>query len=215
MIIAKHFYMIRHGQTEANAAEVMAGSVDSPLTELGRQQAYAVQQVVETLSVKPKVIVHSNLSRARDTASIINEVLGVPMHEDADLAELHAGDWEGVPWADCPDLLTGWPDPPNGEKFEDFMMRVKRGKNRHLERHEGPVLVVCHGGVFRAFSKLYELDVGGIIENCHLYEFEPDTANSVFPWRAWHYDQDGPHVLRNPAKPFHGALEERLRQIAS
>lgn len=216
MIIAKHFYMIRHGQTEANAAEIMAGSMDSPLTAKGRQQAYAVQKVVEKLSVKPKVIAHSHLSRARDTAGIINEVLGVPMMEDADLAELHAGDWEGVPWADCPDLLTGWPDPPNGERFEEFMIRVSRGKNRHLEAHEGPVLIVCHGGVFRAFGKLYDLEVGGIIENCHLYEFEPNPDGGSFPWRAWHYDLKGPHeVTRNVAKPFHGTLEERLGSIAS
>lgn len=214
MIIAKHFYMIRHGQTEANAAEVMAGSMDSPLTKHGREQAYAVQKIVASLSVKPKVIAHSHLSRARDTANIINEVLGVPMMEDPDLAELHAGDWEGVPWADCPDLLTGWPDPPGGEPFEEFMLRVKRGKNRHLEAHEGPVLIVCHGGVFRAFGKLYDLEVGSIIQNCHLYEFEPDPEGGSFPWRAWHYDLNGAEVLRNVAKPFHGELEDELASIA-
>ncbi|MBX2833542.1 MAG: histidine phosphatase family protein, partial [Micavibrio sp.] len=28
----KHFYMIRHGQSEANAAKILAGHTDSPLT---------------------------------------------------------------------------------------------------------------------------------------------------------------------------------------
>ncbi|MGU4174521.1 phosphoglycerate mutase family protein, partial [Pseudomonas aeruginosa] len=32
-------YLVRHGQTEFNAVRRWQGQVDSPLTELGRQQA--------------------------------------------------------------------------------------------------------------------------------------------------------------------------------
>ena len=90
---AKRFYMIRHGQTEANAAQRMAGWLDSPLTDLGRQQADHARKKVEALEDKPQIIVHSQLSRARETAAIINANLNLPMIEDEDYAEMHAGDW--------------------------------------------------------------------------------------------------------------------------
>ncbi len=183
----KHFYMIRHGQTEANKREVMAGSTDSPLTELGREQAKSVQKVVSELKVKPKTIVHSDLSRARDTAHIINEVLNVPMHEEPDIAEIHSGDWEGRPWAECEDLLDGWPTPPNGETFDEFAERLRKGKKLHIEQHDGPVLLVCHGGVMRGFGAIYGLNTPGIFENCHLHEFHPDPENTHFPWQVWNY----------------------------
>lgn len=198
----KHFYMIRHGQTEANVAQVMAGSTDSPLTQTGREQARAVQDIVKSLTIKPTTIVHSNLSRARDTAHIINEVLDVPMHEEADLAEIHSGDWEGKPWAECEDLLDGWPTPPGGETFDEFCARLKRGKELHLDQHDGPILIVSHGGVFRGLGGIYGLNTPGVFENCHLHEFHPDPSNDHFPWHVWSYRYTS-ELQRAQADVFH------------
>lgn len=206
MIPRKHFYMIRHGETEANAARIMAGSLDSPLTENGRNQARAIHVVIEALSVRPARIIHSQLSRARDTAMIINEALSVAIHEDPDYAELHAGDWEGVPYDDCPQLLKDWIDPPGGESCNDFFARIKRAKIRALEDETGPVMIVTHGGVFRAFLKLHNINLEGV-KNCMLYEFEPmenleGKPTSPFPWNVWRYDientPDGTVVIRRP-----------------
>ena len=210
----KHFYMIRHGQTEANKAEVMAGSTDSPLTDLGREQARAVQDVIKNLEIKPKAIVHSNLSRARDTASIINEVLGVPMHEEPDVAEICAGDWEGKPWSECTSLLDGWPTPPNGETFEEFCTRIRNGKTYHIEKHEDPVLIVCHGGVFRGLGGLYGLNTPGIFRNCHLHEFHPAPHDTVFPWEVWNYDYDG-KLIKEKTTVFHESKPHVAEDIAS
>ncbi|MGN7438303.1 MAG: histidine phosphatase family protein [Alcanivorax sp.] len=207
MVPAKHFYMIRHGETTANKARKMAGSLDSPLTDFGREQAAHVQNIVADLEIKPKAIVHSNLSRARDTASIINQALNVPMHEEADLAELHAGDWEGVPYDECQDLLTGWPDPPNGETFSEFCARIRNGKTKALSQHDTPVLIVSHGGVFRAFGGVYGLKTPGIFRNCHLYEFQPDPSNDIFPWKVWSYDYES-KVERVSVDVYH--LSERM-----
>ena len=208
-IISKHFYMIRHGETEANAARLMAGSLDSPLTPKGRDQAREARDIVKNLEIKPKVIVHSHLSRARDTASIINEALGVPTFEDSDLAEFHAGDWEGVPYEQCAELLTGWPSPPNGETYDNFAARIQRGKNRALNTHNAPVLIVCHGGVFRGFGKLYGLNTPGVFKNCHLYEFQPDTNHQKFPWRVWSYG-DTQANFREETSVFHDSNSDFL-----
>lgn len=190
MIPAKRFYMIRHGETEHNAARLLAGHTDSMLTERGRNQAKSVQDVIIKLDKKPKVIVHSNLSRARDTAAIINQVLDVPMHEDPDIAEHFCGDWEGKPYAECESMLTGWDTPPNGECFDDFCARIIRSKTRTLNTHSTIPLIVCHGGVFRAFGRLYGLNTPGAFKNCHLYEFEPAADDLKFPWKVWSYGLD-------------------------
>lgn len=195
MIPNRHFYMIRHGETEANAARIMAGSLDSPLTAQGRNQARAIHTVIETLAIRPRKIIHSHLVRARDTAMIINEALNVAMHEDPDYAELHAGEWEGVPYEQCPALLNQWVDPPGGEPCDEFFTRIRRAKTRALQDRDEPVMVVTHGGVFRAFLKLHDIDIEGV-RNCILYEFEPGDSGNPFPWSVWRYDIENGAVIR-------------------
>lgn len=209
MIHPVPFYMIRHGESEANAARIMAGSLDSPLTEQGRDQAKTIHAIIEHLKIKPRTIAHSALSRAQETAGIINDVLNVPMIEDPDLAELHAGDWEGVSYDDYPEFLTGWADPPNGETFDEFYERVKGAKNRVLPAHNSPVLIVAHGGLFRAFGKIYGLDSIGT-KNCHLHLFEPHLDRPEFPWIVWQYDLTpcGTSIEKKRAETYEIALKK-------
>ena len=183
----KPFYMIRHGQTEANALKVMAGSTDSPLTATGIAQAHRAKDVTAALQIKPTAIFHSHLSRARDTAAIINQALDIPIYEDPDLAEIHAGDFEGRPYDQCKHIFNSWPTITNGETPQEFFNRVKRGKSRAIDRFNDPVLIVCHGGVMRAFGALYKLHVPGRFENAHLYEFIPNLKQSHFPWDVFDY----------------------------
>ncbi|MCB1721323.1 MAG: histidine phosphatase family protein [Alphaproteobacteria bacterium] len=179
--------MIRHGETQANAARIMAGHLDSPLTAKGRQQALEAQKVVSALQNKPVAIFHSHLSRARETATIINEALNAPMHEDPDLAEIYAGDWEGATYEVIAEMFDGWPDVPNGESHIDFFQRVKQGKTRALNRFNDPVLIVCHGGVMRAFGEIHGIPTPGKFQNAHLYEFVPKPENPKFPWAIYDY----------------------------
>lgn len=187
MVPLKHFYMIRHGETEANAARIMAGSLDSPLTDNGRRQAREAAGLISALSVRPTLIVHSPLSRARETASIINDQMGLPMVEEAEIAEWHVGDWEGQSYDLCLDLFKGSMDAPNGETFNNFSERVRRAKNRILKRSELSPLIVSHGGVFRAFGNIYGIPAPGVA-NCKLYEFEPYENETRFPWKVWTYE---------------------------
>ena len=195
MLPPKPFYMIRHGETEANRGRIMAGSLDSPLTDLGQEQARAVQSVVKALDTKPNVIVHSNLSRSRDTAAIINEVLDVPMYENPDLAELYAGDLEGISYDACLNAFDAYETPPNGECFEDFFTRIQRGVKGTLERYDGTALIVVHGGVMRAMGGIYGLMVPAIFRNCYLYEFQPAPEKAPFPWDVYSYE-DNPGIKR-------------------
>ncbi len=207
-----HFYMIRHGQTEANEARLMAGKLDSPLTALGRRQAASVHDVLNNLEVKPRAIVHSHLSRARDTAHILNGALNIPLHEDPDFAEIDAGEWEGAPYDICRPLFDGWVNAPQGEKYQDFFERVKRAKIKALTSHASPVMIVCHGGVMRAVGELFGIPTPGRFENAHLYEFLPHRRNDTFPWDVFHYryDETDRILKREESNLYHQATKDIL-----
>ncbi|HEU4837794.1 MAG TPA: histidine phosphatase family protein, partial [Micavibrio sp.] len=101
--------------------------------------------------------------------------------EDPDIAEQCYGDWEGQPWELTRQPTRDGIDPPNGERHVDFHERVRGAISKFVKAHPGPVMIVCHGGVFRAFGALYQNKIVGI-ENCTLHHFEPYAENAAFPW---------------------------------
>ena len=191
----KPFYMIRHGQTVANAAEVLAGSTDSPLTDIGRAQAHGAQKIVAQLQTPPKIIIHSHLRRARNTAIIINAPLNAPIYEDNRYGEMCAGDWEGKPYSDCEEIFRDWVEAPNGETIDQFFGRIHATKYDALSAHDAPVLFVGHGGVFRAFFKIYDLDLPPV-DNCTVFGFTPKNhTQGHFPWDVVQYTVDNDNNL--------------------
>jgi broad specificity phosphatase PhoE len=60
-------FLVRHGQSEANARGLLCGRADPPLTEHGRAQA---REIAARLP-RPDRIVSSPLARARDTAAAL------------------------------------------------------------------------------------------------------------------------------------------------
>lgn len=196
-IPARSFYMLRHGQTQANLGGVFSGGgVDTPLTEEGRAQAREAAMLVAALPIRPVAIVHSHLSRARDTARIVNEAMNLEISEDRSLGEQVGGEMEGQPFEQFRDLVLQDKDPPGGEPLPVFRERVRRGIAAALERDESPVLIVSHGGLFRAFGDLYGFVLRGV-GNCHLYEFEPRTgARAEVPWDIFHWQKNGEEITR-------------------
>ena len=69
-------------QTEWNVEDKICGSTDSPLTELGRQQAKEAGEKILSGKIKVDEIFYSPLSRAIDTALIISEITGIPACEE-------------------------------------------------------------------------------------------------------------------------------------
>jgi probable phosphoglycerate mutase len=80
-----HLYIIRHGESRANAARVYGGA-ESPLTERGEDQARFVGRRLENISFD--AIISSDMLRARQTAEIINEKFSKPMIECGSIHEL-------------------------------------------------------------------------------------------------------------------------------
>jgi probable phosphoglycerate mutase len=142
------FWYLRHGETDWNAQGLSQGNVDIPLNATGIAQARAAGPMLRHRGIG--TIVASPLSRARVTAEIVAEALGLPVSIDPDLREVSWGVQEGKPMSEW---FSEWMaerfTPPQGESLPDLRRRVVSGINRALE-NPPVVLVVAHGAVFRA-----------------------------------------------------------------
>lgn len=97
--------LVRHGQSEWNAQGRWQGQADSPLTELGRDQARLAAHRLEDIDA----VVASDLQRAVQTAFIVANHLQVAVaHMDQRLRERHAGPWQGLTHADIERTWPGW-----------------------------------------------------------------------------------------------------------
>jgi len=212
MIPAKPFYLIRHGQSEANLAEITAGGgTDSALTDLGREQPRILAPLLSQLEIKPGALYHSTMIRARDTAMLLNDQIKLDATPCYELREHEMGMWEGVLWAEVQPLLDGGQNPPGGETEAMFSQRIQSILTDILEKEQEPPLIVAHGGLFHAIGLLYEYGMAHV-NNCHLHYFEPYPMFDEFPWRVWQFDPQGNQLVKSAA-PF--CLSQALHQLQS
>jgi probable phosphoglycerate mutase len=152
--------LLRHGETVHTRAKRFSGSGgdDPPLTDAGLAQARAAcERLAAVLGTGPTavtVVVTSPLQRARQTAEVVAELLGAPLEVDDGLAECDFGAWEGMTFAEVeeqwPDELASWlastaVAPPDGESFDEVLVRVRAARDRLLARaHAGTAVVVSH-----------------------------------------------------------------------
>lgn len=96
---ARILFLFRHGETDWNREGRLQGHTDTPLNAAGLAQA---QTLSETLRPhRLDAIVSSDLSRARTTAQIVVEALGIPLFTDPGLREANVGVAEGLLWSDA------------------------------------------------------------------------------------------------------------------
>ena len=103
-------YIIRHGQTAKNKANLLQGRSDIPLNEEGRRQAEEAAARFKENGISFDLCYTSPLVRAVETAEIIAR--GIPAERDARLIEMDYGPYEGM------DLMN--PAPEIMEFFSDF-----------------------------------------------------------------------------------------------
>ena len=180
MITPVPFYYLRHGETDWNLQRRMQGRSDVPLNETGIAQAHAAKSLLTGLAIQ--TVCTSPLARARDTAEIINQALGCPVVTIDDLAECSFGDYEGKIYGDWVAAWRSGETLPGAEPYDAFLARSVAGINR-ARTHEGPVLIVAHGGVYWAVQRHGRIDADGSIPNGVPVRHEPPTDG--FPgWKA-------------------------------
>ena len=148
--------LVRHGETEANAAGVLLGRAESPLTEHGRSQVARLAPVVAGAGR----LISSPLGRARETAAAL--ALDLPVEIDERWAEIHYGELDGQALSALPaDMLRRWRAdpgfrPPGGESLSELGSRVRGAcadlfaRGGEAARGDRDVVVVSHVSPIKA-----------------------------------------------------------------
>ncbi len=148
MSIDKPFYFLRHGETSWNLERRTQGQLDSQLNETGQAQAL---RAAEVLKAEPlQHIVASPLSRVRHTAEAVASHHDIEIEYSDALKECHLGELQGKPHDDrLRQYWGGHFDPPGGETYGTFAARVWQAMADAVRGRDN-VLIVCHGGLWRA-----------------------------------------------------------------
>jgi probable phosphoglycerate mutase len=147
-------YLVRHGETEWNAARRIQGQSDSPLTATGEHQAHLVAKRVRKEGITH--VITSDLGRTRRTAQIIADACGCEVINDSRLRELHMGVLEErlidsltpqeEQWRK--QMVDGTADGriPQGESMVELGARMRAALENCLALPEGSKpLIVSHG----------------------------------------------------------------------
>lgn len=182
----KRLYLLRHGQTEFNVKKLVQGRCDSPLTDLGRQQAGMAAAWLKAHNVVPDKVVSSPLGRAMDTAQLVAcELLGpdTAVEPCEGIIERSYGTFEEGPhdalptdvWDPGEDLI-----PFGGEGSHALQERmVGTLTNLMGAKDTETLLAVSHGSASRQFIKAaapggFELPTK--LPNCAIMIFDFDEA---------------------------------------
>jgi broad specificity phosphatase PhoE len=154
--------LVRHGETDWNAEGKLQGHTDRPLNKYGRRQAQALAD--KLAGERIDAVYASDLARARETAEIVGEKLGLTVAVDPDLREKNWGNWEGLTSDERLHIEF------EGETSEAHRDRTLSAVQRIVERHPGErVVVVTHGGSLRRIQAAVSGFALPVIENCAVW----------------------------------------------
>lgn len=192
---AAELLLLRHGQSTWNAEGRWQGQEDPPLSSLGEQQA--VDAAAHLRDARLSAVVSSTLQRARRTAELIADALGLgEMVLEPRLVERNFGEFQGLT---ITEILERWPDlfdaagklvavPPGAEEVEAVVDRTLAALRDVASRAAGRrALVVTHGGVIRRLDD----SLGAAVP--------PTTPNLAGRW--WTVDAAGALVAGDVVVP--------------
>lgn len=148
----------RHGESEKNIGDYIDSSLDTfDLTPEGVEQA---KETARELRGVVDVIYSSPVLRARRTAEIIAETLGLEVILSDKIGEIKSGEWDGKKITDSdiqesrkkyaslePEVRYVTPHGTTGESWKEFDQRLNSFLDEVITSHKGKcVLVVGHRG---------------------------------------------------------------------
>lgn len=169
------FYICRHGETENNKNKRLSGWIDTPLTEVGAQDALSAAGKVKGIAFDK--VVSSDMGRAFVTAYIITRQLGstVEIERNRGLREVNYGDLANQPYEAYPAGLT--PDEnanyvmPNGESLVQMQQRVMTCIQALSSTNPNQtILLVAHDGTINAIRASFtgeDMGTADLTRNSH------------------------------------------------
>ncbi|HEX3404691.1 MAG TPA: histidine phosphatase family protein [Acetobacteraceae bacterium] len=173
------FWFLRHGETDWNARGISQGNVDIPLNPTGLAQARSAAQKLRNRGIAS--IIASPLSRARATAELAGEALGLPVAIDPDLREVAFGVQEGQAMSGWfSDWVSGAFTPQGAETFAALRRRAVAAVNRATALPPA-VLIVAHGALFRSLRAAMGIEPNMRTQNAVPIFCEPPASGDA----AW------------------------------
>lgn len=191
----------RHGRTSWNAAGRYQGQANPPLDDTGLAQAAVAATMIATL--RPDVIVTSDLQRAASTAEALARVTGLPPMIDSRLRERSLGHWEGLTRAEVaeryPDEMVDWLAGRDVTRRggESRIEVAARALAAFTELDDVPLaVVVTHSATAMALTSALlglpqHTPILGPLANCHWTEVRRDDSG----WRIRAHNIGAPGVV--------------------
>lgn len=154
-------YLIRHGESQGNAKNLILGHTDLDLTDLGYLQARTTAEFLQKMPIS--AVYSSDLQRASNTARPHADMRGLNVNTSKALREIYCGEWEGMSVFDA---ISGYGDMyklkwhkgfptfvmPSGESVKAAGARFYDAVKEISAKNIGKtIVIVAHGGVIRAF----------------------------------------------------------------
>lgn len=153
----KTIFLVRHGTTAWNEADILQGRIEQPLSEKGLREA---ERVAQRLQKEPiEALFCSPMLRARQTAEAINRHLDLPLQVVPEFVEIDLGRWEGLHYPQVQEqfhrehqewIRDSAVPVPGGESFDQVFARVYQGLQAVLQSPAGVIVIVGHATVNRA-----------------------------------------------------------------
>lgn len=146
-------YLVRHGETVANKAQILQGHQGGELNETGKAQAREVAEKMK--NEKIDAFVASDLHRAIQTCEIIAAPHGVKREDIVTTPLLRERDWGSFTGKFIPDLEHAeWPD--DVESLDHMKSRAKNFLTwLKVTYPDKVVLAVGHGIINKAIQSVY------------------------------------------------------------
>lgn len=182
-------YVIRHGKTDWNNKKKIMGRMDLPLCPEGKKQAYEMKEKLNNNNFD--LIICSPLTRAKETAKIINEGKDTEIVYDGRIVERNFANLEGREYLKDNDRI--WDININTDDYyietmEEFKDRVFGFMDEISELYsKKEILLVTHGGVTALINcyfdgTLYDGPISNkFLSNCEVKSFNIKKAkNKVY-----------------------------------
>lgn len=184
-----NIYLVRHGQTFANAEKKFAGIWDVSLNEIGINQAKSASEKLK--HIKFDKIFASDLKRAFNTACYIAAPHNMEVVPTPAFREINFGKWEGKTYEEIKALdengMEKWIadyqsfNAHGGESVADVYNRTSKAFDEIVNAYDKDadvnVLIVAHGGVIQTLlTHICYGDLSGYwrfgIDNCGVNRVE-------------------------------------------
>ena len=153
-------YLIRHGESQANANHFFVGHTDVDLTEKGYKQAKETAKYLKDIPVDK--IYASDLIRAYHTAEETAKLKNMPIEKNTGLRELYCGKLECLPRDELiekhPEFMEVWCNDikntkcESGESVKDLYQRIVKTITEIAKNNpDKTVFIFSHATAIRCF----------------------------------------------------------------